>query len=47
MNPKLAPTLYIRGLAKLKIGDNSGAADIDAAKTINPKVEAVVPPSGA
>jgi hypothetical protein len=37
--PKLAPSLYIRGLAKNKSGDAAGGdADIAAAKAIDPKI---------
>jgi tetratricopeptide (TPR) repeat protein len=36
--PNKADFLYGRGLAKTKKGDASGAADIDAAKAINPHI---------
>lgn len=38
-NPRLAPALYVRGLAKARLGDGSGAmADILAARQIDPFV---------
>jgi tetratricopeptide (TPR) repeat protein len=37
-NPKLASSLYVRGVAKLKLKDQSGADDIAAAKTMDPTV---------
>ena len=37
--PKDAPTLYLRGLAKLRAGDNAGGTtDIRAADAVNPGV---------
>ena len=37
--PKNAPLLYVRGLAKRKLGDAAGGdEDIAAAKAINPKI---------
>jgi tetratricopeptide (TPR) repeat protein len=38
INPKLASSLYVRGLAKLKLGDASGNADIEAAEALDPKI---------
>jgi hypothetical protein len=38
-DPKLASSLYVRGLARLKTADASnGNADIAAAKAIDPKI---------
>lgn len=37
-NPKLASSLYVRGVAKLKLKDQTGADDIAAAKAIEPAV---------
>ena len=38
-NPKLAPYLYLRGLTRSALGDvTGGAADIDAAKAIDPQI---------
>ena len=37
---RLASSLYGRGVAKLKIGDRKGEADISAAKAINPSLPA-------
>ena len=37
--PKQAPSLYCRGLTKLRMGDTAGGnADIEAAKKLNPKI---------
>jgi tetratricopeptide (TPR) repeat protein len=39
LNPKMAPALYGRGLAKLKQGDAGGGnADIAAAKALTPNI---------
>jgi hypothetical protein len=35
INPKLASSLYGRGVARLKKGDRRGSADIAAAKAID------------
>jgi tetratricopeptide (TPR) repeat protein len=35
---RLAPALFARGTAKLKVGDPKGQADIAAAKAINPYI---------
>ncbi|HTQ12805.1 MAG TPA: tetratricopeptide repeat protein [Rhizomicrobium sp.] len=40
-NPKLASSQYMRGICKLRTGDASGAADIAAAKAMDPNVAAV------
>jgi tetratricopeptide (TPR) repeat protein len=38
--PRLPPSLYVRGLAKLRMGDTAGGnADIAAAKKLDPKIE--------
>jgi tetratricopeptide (TPR) repeat protein len=39
-NPKDAWSFYGRGLAKVKQGDTTGNADMDAAKAIQPKIAA-------
>jgi tetratricopeptide (TPR) repeat protein len=47
LNPKLASSLYGRGLAELKNGDRGGAdADIDAAKLIKPDIVEYVARNG-
>jgi tetratricopeptide (TPR) repeat protein len=43
IDPKRASSLYGRGMTKLKLGDATGNADIDAAKAINPDIATVLP----
>jgi hypothetical protein len=37
-DPKIAESLYGRGVAKVKNGDADGNADIAAAKALNPNI---------
>jgi len=37
--PRFAPSLYARGVAKIKSGDAAGNADIAEAVRINPAIE--------
>ena len=41
LNPRLAFSLYGRGLARLRKGDTGGEADLAAARSVNPDVDAV------
>jgi hypothetical protein len=38
-SPKMVSSMYVRGMAKLRLGDAAGGdSDIDAAKAIDPKI---------
>jgi tetratricopeptide (TPR) repeat protein len=39
LNPRMAVSLYARGVAKLKLGDRRGDADINQAKKLNPEID--------
>jgi hypothetical protein len=48
MNPSLASSLYVRGLAKVRMGDQAGGtSDIRAAQNIDPAIAAGIQALGA